>query len=104
MKDAMLPPIATTIADTRETVAAARKAGRRVGLVPTMGALHAGHASLIRASRTETDFTVVSIFVNPTQFGPTEDFARYPRTMAADQELCGAVGTELVFSPSVEEM
>jgi pantoate--beta-alanine ligase len=100
----MLPPIATTVADVRETVAAARTAGRRIGFVPTMGALHAGHASLIRASRAETDFTVVSIFVNPTQFGPNEDLSRYPRTLAADQELCGAVGTELIFAPTAEEM
>src|SRR4051794_30390286 len=103
-EDAMLPPIATTIADARETVAAVRRAGRRIGFVPTMGALHAGHASLIRASRAETDFTVVSIFVNPTQFGPAEDFCRYPRTLAADRELCGQVGTDLIFAPMAEEM
>lgn len=103
-KDNMLPPIANTIADTRETVAATRRAGRRIGFVPTMGALHAGHASLLRASRAETDFTVVSIFVNPTQFGPNEDFSHYPRTLAADQELCGAVGTDLIFAPAAEEM
>jgi pantoate--beta-alanine ligase len=100
----MLPPIATTVADVRETVAAARKAGRRIGFVPTMGALHAGHASLIRASRAETEFTVVSIFINPTQFGPTEDFSRYPRNLTADEELCGAVGTDLIFAPTAEEM
>lgn len=100
----MLPPIAATIAEVRTAVAAARAAGKRVGFVPTMGALHAGHASLIRASRAECDFTVVSIFVNPTQFGPTEDFSRYPRTFDADRELCRALGADLLFVPSTEEM
>lgn len=100
----MFPPVAATIAEARAAVAAARHAGKRVGLVPTMGALHAGHASLIRASRAECDFTVVSIFVNPTQFGPNEDFGRYPRTFDADRELCGALGTNLIFAPSSEEM
>jgi pantoate--beta-alanine ligase len=100
----MFPPIATTIAETRAAVAAARTAGKRVGLVPTMGALHAGHAALIRASRAECDYTVVSIFVNPTQFGPAEDFTRYPRTLGADRELCAAVGTDLIFAPTAVEM
>ena len=100
----MLSPIATTVADTRSAVAAARKAGRRIGFVPTMGALHAGHAALIRASRAETDFTVVSIFVNPTQFGPNEDYSRYPRTLDADRQLCAQVGTDLIFAPTAEEM
>src|SRR6187399_216517 len=100
----MNPPITTTIAETRAATAAARQGGRRIGFVPTMGALHAGHASLIRASRSECDFTVVSIFVNPTQFGPAEDFSRYPRTFDADRELCGAVGTDLIFAPTADEM
>jgi len=100
----MLSPIATTVADTRSAVAAARKAGRRIGFVPTMGALHAGHVALIRASRAETDFTVVSIFVNPTQFGPNEDYSRYPRTLDADRQLCAQVGTDLIFAPTAEEM
>lgn len=100
----MLPPTATTIAETRAAVAAARKACRRIGFVPTMGALHAGHASLIRAARVECDFVVVSIFVNPTQFGPTEDLSRYPRTFDADRELCGAIGTDLIFAPTAVEM
>jgi pantoate--beta-alanine ligase len=100
----MLVPVAATIAEARAAVAAARKAEKRIGLVPTMGALHAGHASLIRASRAECDFTVVSIFVNPTQFGRNEDFSRYPRTFDADRELCGALGTDLIFAPSALEM
>ena len=100
----MLPPVAATIAEARAAVAAAHTAGRRIGFVPTMGALHAGHAGLIRASRAECDFTVVSIFVNPTQFGPNEDFSRYPRTFDADRELCAAVGTDLIFAPTAAEM
>lgn len=100
----MLPPLAPTIAEVRSAVAAARGAGKRVGFVPTMGALHAGHAALIRAARTRTDFVVVSVFVNPTQFGPAEDFARYPRTLDADRELCAAVGTDLIFVPTPDEM
>ena len=96
----MIPPVITAIADIRAAIAEARATGQSIGFVPTMGALHAGHASLIRAARTQTDFVVVSIFVNPTQFGPNEDFSRYPRTMAADRELCGAVGTDLIFSPA----
>src|SRR5262249_30185406 len=85
-------------------VATARRDGRTIGCVPTMGALHAGHASLIRAARAKTDFMVVSIFVNPTQFGPNEDFSRYPRTLDADRELCAAVGADLTFAPATAEM
>jgi len=75
-----------------------------VALVPTMGALHAGHASLIRAACASCDFVVVSVFVNPTQFGPAEDFSRYPRTFEADCELAEAEGASAVFAPSVEEL
>lgn len=100
----MLPPITTTIEETRRAVADARRAGQRIGFVPTMGALHAGHASLIRTARTECDYVVVSIFVNPTQFGPNEDYNRYPRTMDADRQLCGAVGTALIFAPTPDIM
>src|SRR5687767_11397782 len=100
----MLPPLVTTIGETRTAVAAARKAGKRVGFVPTMGALHAGHAALIRAARAECDFVVVSIFVNPTQFGPNEDLSRYPRTLDADCALCAAVGTDLIFAPTAADM
>jgi pantoate--beta-alanine ligase len=75
-----------------------------VGLVPTMGALHQGHASLIRAAAAACRHVAVSVFVNPTQFGPTEDFARYPRTFVADCELASACGAEAVFAPAVEEI
>jgi pantoate--beta-alanine ligase len=100
----MLCPVVTRIAEVRAAVAAARAAGRSIGFVPTMGALHAGHAALVRAARASCGFVVVSVFVNPTQFGPTEDFARYPRTLDADREVCTAAGADLVFAPGVEEM
>ncbi len=93
-----------TIAETRRAVAAARAAGKVVGLVPTMGALHAGHAALIRRAAAECGFVVVSIFVNPTQFGPHEDFARYPRTLPEDRALCEREGANLIFAPDVAEM
>lgn len=82
----------------------ARPAGKTVGLVPTMGALHQGHASLIRAARSRCDVAAASIFVNPTQFGPNEDFARYPRAFEADCALVESLGADAVFAPSVEEM
>jgi pantoate--beta-alanine ligase len=97
-------PVVTTVAEVRSAVAAARREGKTVGLVPTMGALHAGHAALIRAARAHSGFVVVSIFVNPTQFGPKEDFAKYPRTPEADQQLCAEAGANLIFAPAVEEM
>jgi pantoate--beta-alanine ligase len=93
-----------TIEAMRQAVASARRDGRLVGLVPTMGALHAGHLSLIRAARAETNFVVVSIFVNPTQFGPHEDFTRYPRPLEKDLDLCRAEGVDVVFIPEVAEM
>jgi pantoate--beta-alanine ligase len=96
------PSIAATIAEVRAAVAAARRAGNTVGLVPTMGALHQGHLSLIRAARAETGFVVVSIFVNPTQFGPHEDLTRYPRPLEKDLELCGREGADLAYVPTVE--
>ncbi len=83
----------------RDTVLAARRGGRRVGFVPTMGALHAGHASLVEKAARECDDVVVSIFVNPTQFGPREDFSRYPRTLDADLRLLAAHGARHVFLP-----
>ncbi len=100
----MLPPTVTTIAEVRRAGAAARALGKSVGLVPTMGALHEGHAALVRAARRRSGFVVVSIFVNPTQFGPKEDFAKYPRTLEADQKVCGDAGADLIFAPAVEAM
>ena len=81
-----------------------RRSGQRVGLVPTMGALHEGHLSLVRRSVQQCDATVVSIFVNPTQFGPHEDFSRYPRTFAGDLKMLAAESVNLVFAPADEQM
>ncbi len=100
----MFPPIVTTIAEVRRVVADVRATDRTIGFVPTMGALHEGHAALVRAARARSGFVVVSIFVNPLQFGPKEDFAKYPRTLEADQKLCGYAGADLIFAPGVEEM
>src|SRR5258708_24626291 len=82
----------------------ARRAGKRVGFVPTMGALHPGHMSLVRAARTQSDLVIVSIFVNPTQFGPKEDFAKYPRTLEQDRALLASDKVDYVFAPSAEEI
>jgi pantoate--beta-alanine ligase len=81
-----------------------RSAGRRIGFVPTMGALHEGHLDLVRLARSRADCVVVSIFVNPTQFGPGEDFARYPRDFTRDEQLLAAVGADLIFYPDTAEM
>lgn len=97
-------PVITTSDELRSAVAAARRAGKRVGVVPTMGALHEGHLSLVKASCSECEFTVVTIFVNPTQFGPGEDYQRYPRTMEKDLELLGRYPVDFVFAPTVESM
>ncbi|RAK02523.1 pantoate--beta-alanine ligase [Larkinella arboricola] len=93
-----------TIADLRQAISSQRKNGLSIGLVPTMGALHAGHLSLIDASKTQNDLTVCSIFVNPTQFNNPDDLARYPHTLEADCALLEAAGCDLVFAPSVDEI
>jgi len=90
--------------EVRESVARARAAGKTIGFVPTMGALHDGHKSLIAASAADCRYTVVSIFVNPTQFGPGEDFERYPRGLGRDLRAAEDAGADLVFAPSVEEI
>ena len=82
----------------------ARELPRTVGLVPTMGALHAGHMGLIRRCREDSETAVVSVFVNPTQFGPSEDYQKYPRDLAADMEKCREAGVDVVFAPTAEEM
>jgi pantoate--beta-alanine ligase len=93
-----------TIGRLRAVCDDARRSGGSVGLVPTMGFLHEGHRSLIRAARAATDLVVVTIFVNPLQFGPSEDLERYPRDLAADTAACEADGVDVVFAPSVAEM
>jgi pantoate--beta-alanine ligase len=96
--------IVSTIAEARAAVRALRTNGRSIGLVPTMGALHAGHVSLVRAAREQSDAVVVSIFVNPTQFGPNEDFAKYPRTWDADCALLESEVVDLILAPIATEM
>jgi len=96
--------ICNTIKDMRAACRGVRRGGKRVGFVATMGALHEGHLSLVRAGRARCDVVVASIFVNPTQFGPNEDLAKYPRTFNRDRELLEKEGVELLFAPSAEEM
>ncbi len=96
--------LARTIEAVRESVKTARREGKQVGLVPTMGALHVGHEALIRRAVDECGFVVVSIFVNPTQFGPGEDFENYPRPIQADLTICRDAGVDLVFNPTPEVM
>lgn len=100
----MTPPILSSVLQTREQLDRVRRAGKSIGLVPTMGALHAGHASLIELARTQCDFVVVSIFVNPLQFGPSEDYQRYPRPLEKDAELCAENGVDLIFAPETGDM
>ena len=96
--------VESSLTETRSIVRAARQHGRSVGCIPTLGALHQGHVSLIEIARQQCDFVVVTIFVNPTQFGPNEDFTQYPRTLAADLEMCHAAGADLIFTPPVTTM
>lgn len=98
------PRLVTKLADVRAALGAARREGKSIGLVPTMGALHAGHLSLVERSRKECDFTVVTIFVNPMQFGPREDFSHYPRNLESDLALLRPTGADLVFAPEVDDV
>ena len=96
--------IIESASEMQQAALALRAQGRRIGFVPTMGNLHDGHLSLVRIAKQHADVVVVSIFVNPTQFGPNEDFAAYPRTFEADRALCEAEGVDAVFFPPVAEM
>ncbi|MGN6253791.1 MAG: pantoate--beta-alanine ligase [Solirubrobacterales bacterium] len=100
----MAAPALRTKAELRSVLADARRAGQTIGLVPTMGYLHEGHLSLIRAARAECDVVVMSLFVNPTQFGPGEDLDRYPRDEERDLRLAAEAGADVVFAPAVEEV
>lgn len=99
-----MPQVIESLVEMRREARLARVHARRVALVPTMGALHAGHLSLLEAARRTADVVVLSIFVNPTQFGPREDLSRYPRDLAADVALAASVDCDLVFAPSAAEM
>ncbi len=96
--------IVTTIKEVKETINEWRARGQSVGFVPTMGYLHEGHASLMKEAKKQTDKVAVSIFVNPTQFGPDEDYDAYPRDLDHDAAICEEQGVDLIFHPSVEEM
>jgi pantoate--beta-alanine ligase len=104
MSDSTPPKVIHRVAELRAALAPLRRAGRRIGLVPTMGALHEGHLSLVRAAKGECDVTVVSIFVNPTQFGPQEDLDAYPRTLSGDLEALRACGVGFALVPPAEEV
>ena len=93
-----------TVSEVRENIKEWKSQGLKIGLVPTMGALHAGHASLIKKALESCDKVVVSVFVNPIQFGPSEDLDKYPRTLDADLKLCEDLGAAIVFAPSATEM
>ena len=98
------PHVISTLPDLRQVLDPLHGAGQTIGLVPTMGALHEGHLSLVRACRADCDFTVVSIYVNPSQFGPHEDLARYPRTLHSDLEALAGCGADLAFVPTDEDV
>jgi len=93
-----------TVAEMRDQIQAARMQGKRIGIVPTMGYLHEGHLSLVKAARETCDVVVMSIFVNPLQFGPNEDFDRYPRDLERDRALADQAGVDMLFTPEVSEM
>lgn len=99
-----LPAILDTVADLRRQTRAWRAAGETIALVPTMGALHAGHISLVRLARTRAQRVIVTIFVNPTQFAPNEDFSKYPRTFEADRQKLTEVGADAIYAPQAIEM
>jgi pantoate--beta-alanine ligase len=94
----------TTVAELRRAINKARSGGKRIGFVPTMGYLHDGHLALVRASQMQSDITVVSIFVNPTQFGPNEDLSAYPRDFPRDETLCQDAGVAILFAPDAQEV
>lgn len=96
--------VITSVTEMQREAEEWQKHGRKVGLVPTMGYLHRGHVSLMKAAREENDIVVASIFVNPTQFGPSEDYERYPRDLEADARKAEAVGVDVIFAPNAEEM
>lgn len=98
------PELVRSAGALQQVLAAWRAQHKSIGFVPTMGALHDGHLSLVKASRAECDVAVASIFVNPTQFGPRDDFGKYPRNLARDLDLLGGSGVEIVFAPSAEDM
>lgn len=99
-----IPLVAESVEEVRSFVTESKRRGQSVGFVPTMGALHAGHISLMDRARSENDLVMTSIFVNPTQFGPNEDFQRYPRPRDRDLQLCGGAGVDIVFYPTVDVM
>ena len=96
--------VITTVSELNETVKKYKKSGKKIGLVPTMGALHNGHKSLMDTARKECDIVVVSVFVNPIQFGANEDFDKYPRIFDLDKDVCEKAGVDIIFHPEPDEM